>query len=342
MNSTPHASLLTPHHILVVGPAWIGDMVMAQSLFITLKQRFPACEIDVLAPAWSKSLLARMPEVHAAHSMPLGHGEFGFGARRRLGHLLRGRYAQAIVMPRSWKSALVPFFAGIPRRTGYRGEWRYGLINDMRTLDKSVLTQTVQRYVALGVERDDSLPPPVPHPALRVDAQNQKALLDKLGLNRNRPVVAFMPGAEYGPAKRWPVDRFGDLAKRLVAAGKQVWVFGSAKEQPLGGEIIRIAGTHIVNLCGETRLEDVIDLMALAECAVTNDSGLMHIAAAAGIKVVAIYGSSTPDYTPPLTDKAEIVYLRLDCSPCFQRTCPFGHTNCLNHMSVDDVERHIS
>ncbi|MDE2023126.1 MAG: lipopolysaccharide heptosyltransferase II [Gammaproteobacteria bacterium] len=326
----------------MVGPAWIGDMVMAQSLFITLKQHFPDCEIDVLAPAWSKPLLARMPEVHTAHSMPLGHGEFGFGARRRLGHLLRGHYDQAIVMPRSWKSALVPFFAGIPRRTGYRGEWRYGLLNDMRKLDKSVLTQTAQRYVELGLERDDPLPPPIPNPALRVDTQNQKALLDKLGLNRDRPVIALMPGAEYGPAKRWPVDRFGDLAKRLIAAGKQVWVFGSSKEQPLGEEILRIAGQHVVNLCGETRLEDVIDLMSLAETAVTNDSGLMHIAAAVGIKVVALYGSSTPDYTPPLTDKAEIVYLRLDCSPCFRRECPFGHTHCLNHMSVDDVQRHLA
>ncbi|HKV96262.1 MAG TPA: lipopolysaccharide heptosyltransferase II [Gammaproteobacteria bacterium] len=341
MNSTPNPSPLTPHRILVVGPAWIGDMVMAQSLFVTLKQRFPDCEIDVLAPAWSKSLLARMPEVHAAHSMPLGHGEFGFGARRRLGHLLRGRYDQAIVMPRSWKSALVPLFAGIPRRTGYRGEWRYGLINDMRTLDKSVLTQTVQRYVALGLEQGDTLPPPIPHSALRVDTRNQNALLDKLALNRDRPVIAVMPGAEYGPSKRWPTDHFGDLAKRLVAAGKQVWVFGSTKEQPLGEEILRIAGRHVVNLCGETRLEDVIDLMSLAETAVTNDSGLMHIAAAVSIKVVALYGSSTPDYTPPLTDKAEIVYLHLDCSPCFRRECPFGHTNCLNHMSVDEVQRII-
>ncbi|MDE2461393.1 MAG: lipopolysaccharide heptosyltransferase II, partial [Gammaproteobacteria bacterium] len=310
-------------HILVVGPAWIGDMVMAQSLFITLKQHFPDCEIDVLAPAWSKSLLARMPEVRSAVTLPLGHGEFGFGARRRLGHLLRGRYGWAIVTPRSWKSALVPFFAGIPQRTGYRGEWRYGLINDIRRLDKKVLRQTVQRYVTLGLERDAPMPPaefPIPH--LRVDPQNQQALLQKFALNRNAPIVALMPGAEYGPSKRWPVDRCGELAKRLLAAGKQVWVFGSVREQSLGEEITRIAGNKIANLCGSTRLEDVIDLMALAETAVTNDSGLMHIAAAVGIKVVALYGSSSPDYTPPLTDKAEIVDLYLDCSPCFQRECP--------------------
>jgi lipopolysaccharide heptosyltransferase II len=329
-------------HIFVVGPAWIGDMVMAQSLFITLKQRFPDSEIDVLAPVWSKPLLARMPEVKSSIVMPLGHGEFGFGARRRLGRLLRGRHDHAIVLPRSWKSALVPFFAGIPKRTGYRGEWRYGLINDMRAPDKTKLARTVQRFVALGLARDAPLPPAdIPQPQLRVDTQNQNALLDKLALNRDSPIVAMMPGAEYGPSKRWPVERYGELAKQLLASGKQVWVFGSAREQSLGEEITRIAGKSVVNLCGSTRLEDAVDLLALAETAITNDSGLMHIAAAVGVKLVAIYGSSSPDYTPPLTDRAEIIYLRLDCSPCFQRECPLKHLNCLNQITVDEVQRRI-
>jgi lipopolysaccharide heptosyltransferase II len=330
------------HRILAVGPAWIGDMVMAQSLFITLKQRFPDSEIDVLAPAWSKPLLARMPEVKSSVSMPVSHGEFGFGARKRLGHLLRGRYDRAIVLPRSWKSALAPYFAGIPQRTGYRGEWRYGLINDMRTLDKSKLTQTVQRFVALSLERDAPLPPvDIPRPQLRVDAHNQSTLMNSLALNADVPMVALMPGAEYGPAKRWPVERYGELAKKVLAADKQVWVFGSAHEQSLGEEITRIAGKRVVNLCGCTRLEDVVDLLALAETAVTNDSGLMHIAAAVGIKMVAIYGSSTPDYTPPLSDKAQVVYLRLDCSPCFKRECPLIHLNCLKHITVDDVLQRV-
>ncbi|HVA54462.1 MAG TPA: lipopolysaccharide heptosyltransferase II [Gammaproteobacteria bacterium] len=328
--------------ILIVGPAWIGDMVMAQSLFITLKQRFPDSEIDVLAPAWSKPLLARMPEVQSSVTTPLTHGEFGFGARQRLGRLLRGRYDQAIVLPRSWKSALAPFFAGIPKRTGYRGEWRYGLINDMRVLDKSTLTQTVQRFVNLGLESDAPSPPTdIPKPHLQVEKYNQTVLLNSLALNRSPPIVALMPGAEYGPAKRWPVERYGELAKQVLASGKQVWVFGSAHEQSLGEEITRIAGKRIVNLCGSTRLEDVVDLMALAETAVTNDSGLMHIAAAVDIKIVAIYGSSTPDYTPPLSDKADAVYLRLDCSPCFKRECPLKHLNCLKHITVDEVLQRV-
>ncbi|HEY3858089.1 MAG TPA: lipopolysaccharide heptosyltransferase II [Gammaproteobacteria bacterium] len=331
------------NRILVVGPAWVGDMVMAQSLFMTLKARFPDSEIDVLAPAWSRPLLARMPEVKSAVTLPLEHGELGWGVRRRLGVTLYGRYQRAIVLPRSWKSALVPAFANIPIRTGYRGEFRYGLINDIRKLDKKKLTQTVQRYVALGVPRDAALPPPVPEPRLRVDKDNQRLQLDLNRLNLDKPVVALLPGAEYGPAKRWPIERYAELAKRLTASGKQIWVFGSAKEDGLGVAIAQAAGEGAVNLCGRTKLADAVDLMALAECAVTNDSGLMHIAGAVGVRLVALYGSSSPDYTPPLTSKAEVVYLRLSCSPCFERTCPLKHFNCMMQMQVDDVfQRAIS
>lgn len=323
--------------ILVVGPAWVGDMVMAQSLLITLKERFPDSEIDVLAPSWSRPLLARMPEVHAAVMLPIEHGEFGYGVRKRLGRALNRRYTRAVVLPRSWKSALVPAFAGIPIRTGYRGEWRFGLINDMRKLDKKLLPQTVQRYVALGLERDAPLPPVIHKPYLRVDKDNQAMLLDINRLHLDKPVVALLPGAEYGPAKRWPLDRYGELAKRLIASGKQVWVFGSAKEHTLGDAIVKQAGEGVVNLCGGTKLVDVVDLLALAQSAVSNDSGLMHMAAAVGVKLVAIYGSSSPDYTPPLTDKADVVYLKLDCSPCFERECPLKHMNCLNQIVVDDI-----
>lgn len=329
--------------ILIVGPAWIGDMVMAQSLFITLKQRYPDCEIDVLAPAWSQALLARMPEVRAAIEMPLGHGEFGFSARRRLGIELRAnRYDQAIVLPRSWKSALVPFFARIPQRTGYRGEFRYGLLNDIRPLDKSVLTQTVQRQVALGLAPDATLPPVIPQPTLRMEGVQRDWLLRVLNLYTDRPIVALLPGAEYGPAKRWPVEYYAWLARRLVKDGHAIWVFGSEKEKPLGEIIVNGLGAEAVNLCGRTRLVDASDLLSLAQVAVTNDSGLMHVTAAMGVRVIAIYGSSSPDYTPPLTDKADIVYLRLECSPCFQRECPLGHTNCLKQITVEDIYRRIT
>ncbi len=324
---------------LIAGPAWVGDMVMAQSLYKTLRLRNSNVVIDVLAPAWSGPILKRMPEVRRHIEMPIGHGEFGLMARYRLGKRLRlEAYDQAIIIPRSWKAALTPFFAGIPKRSGYKGEMRYGLINDIRPLDKSVLTQTVQRYVALGLEPDAGLPPQqIPLPELAIDAQNQQRLLAEFDLNLGKPVVAFMPAAEYGPAKRWPPEYFAELAQKLLANGKQVWLFGSAKDQPICQQIMTVAGQGVVDLSGKTKLEDAVDLIALTEQVVTNDSGLMHIAAATGRKIVAIYGSSSPAYTPPLTDKAKVVYLGLECSPCFERVCPLGHTRCLRGIGVEEV-----
>ncbi|MEW5838901.1 MAG: lipopolysaccharide heptosyltransferase II [Pseudomonadota bacterium] len=326
--------------VLVVGPSWVGDMVMAHSLLQTLKQAQPQAQIDVLAPGWSLSLLARMPEVRAGIEMPLKHGELGLAARWRLGRSLRGCYDQAIVLPGSLKSALVPFFAGIRQRTAFLGEQRYGLINDVRPLDKKALPMTVQRFVALAHRHDDNdAPPPTcPRPRLLVDRANQQRLIAGLGLNLDRPAVALMPGAEYGPAKQWPLEHFASLARTLAARGKQVWILGSAKDKTAGESIAQQASSAAVrNLCGQTELVDTVDLLALCAAAVSNDSGLMHIAAAVDTPVVALYGSSTPAHTPPLSDKAQVVYLALDCSPCFQRVCPLGHTHCLSEILPERV-----
>ncbi len=313
-------------------------MVMAQSLFKVLHARTPDTVVDVLAPAWSLPLLSRMDEVRRGIALPTGHGELALPARRELGRALRAEgYDQAIVLPRSLKAALVPFFARIPRRTGYRGEWRYGLINDMRPLDKRVLHQTVQRFAALGLPPESPLPPPIPRPQLRVDHENQARLVRELGLDLSRPAVAFMPGAEYGPAKRWPAIYYGDVGARLVEQGYQVWLLGSAKDREAVDWVMRSTRTEFVDLCGRTRLEDAIDLLGLASAALTNDSGLMHVAAAVGTPLVAIYGSSTPDYTPPLTERAIVLYDRLSCSPCFKRTCPRRNTQCLTHIGPDRV-----
>jgi heptosyltransferase-2 len=327
-----------PRRLLVVGPAWVGDMVMAQSLFITLRRLHPGCEIDVAAPAWSEPLLARMPEIRAAVPVPLGHGEFGWGKRRDIGRGLRDRrYHQAIVLPRSFKSALVPFHAGVGQRTGYRGETRLWLLNDIRPLDKSRLTQTVQRYVALGYGPDEPQPPPVPHPRLRVDEANQRRLCDELSLATDAPLTAMMPGAEYGPSKCWPLEYYAETARALLARGERVWVLGSAKDRPAAARIRELAGDGVTDLSGRTQLEDAVDLLALAGRAVTNDSGLMHVAAAVGCRLVAIYGSTTPDYTPPLSDQAEIVRLGLECSPCFERDCPLGHFRCMKDIRPEAV-----
>lgn len=324
--------------ILVVGPSWIGDMVMAQSLFISLYQQHPSITIDVLAPAWSAPILARMPEVNQCISQPVGHGSVQLSLRYQLGKSLRKHeYDMALVLPRSYKAALIPFFARIEHRVGFRGEFRYGVINDIRPLDKSVLTQTVQRFVALGQPPDADLPPRIAHPKLDVDADNCAKVLQRLQLNTDKPVVVMMPGAEYGPAKCWPIPYYASLAKRLVQKGCQVWLLGSEKDYKAAEEIVIQSESAVDNLCGKTSLADAVDLLSLPKLVVCNDSGLMHVAAAVGQHVVAIYGSSTPAYTPPLTDKASVLYDALPCSPCFKRQCPLGHTNCLNDISVDRV-----
>lgn len=328
--------------ILVVGPSWVGDMVMAQSLFKLLKQGRPSCTIDVLAPAWSHPILERMPEVSKALELPLGHGELGLKTRWQLGKsLAQSGYTQAIVLPRSWKSALVPFAAGIPQRTGYLGEQRYFLLNDRRSLNKQVLNQTVKRFAALGLPKGQQATwlheRELPQPLLRVDVLNQQRLLAGLGLNTSRPVVAMMPGAEYGPAKQWPLDSFRTLATQLAQRGYQVWVLGSTKDQPAGQYIAQGQAGGVMNLCGRTQLVDTVDLLACAQHAVTNDSGLMHVAAAVGTRVHAIYGSSSPEFTPPLTENKVVHYLGLPCSPCFKRTCPLGHLECLRGIKPGDI-----
>jgi heptosyltransferase-2 len=326
--------------VLIVGPSWVGDMVMAQALYRLLAQRSPAVEIHVVAPSWSLPVLARMPEVARGIELAVGHGELALGRRRALGRRLRAeRYARAIVLPRSAKAALVPWFARVPRRTGFRGEWRYGLLNDIRA-QSPALDQTVKRFVALGREPDEPVGavPKDAYPRLAVDAENVERLRTAHSLERGTPLVALMPGAEYGPAKRWPARHYGVLAARLAAAGSNVVVLGSAKERSLGEEVAAVAGdARVRNLCGRTALVDVVDLVAAADAAVSNDSGLLHVAAATGTPVVALYGSSSPGFTPPLTDSAAVVYLGLDCSPCFARECPLGHLRCLEDISVERV-----
>ncbi len=194
-----------------------------------------------------------------------------------------------------------------------------------------------QRYVALGLDRGSPLPPHPPHPRIRVDEANRRRLIDELGLSLDRPVVGCVPGNEFGPAKAWPVESFCELTRRLVAGGRRVWVFGSDKERPLGERIRSAAGRSVANLCGRTRLEDAADLISLTSQVVSNDSGLMHVAAAVGTRVIAIYGSSSPRHTPPLTQDGEVLYLDLECSPCFERSCPLGHLRCLKEISVDAV-----
>lgn len=328
--------------ILIVGPSWVGDMVMAQTLFIALRDRDPDAQIDVLAPEWSRPILERMPQVRKTLAMPIGHGSLQLGVRRQLGRQLKQeKYEQAIVLPNSWKSALVPFFAGIPERTGWRGEMRYGLLNDIRLLDKSRYPLMIERFIALAHKPGKALSKPLPRPDLVVDAENVKACLKSYSLGLNKPVLALCPGAEFGEAKRWPTNHYATVAQHKINEGWQVWLFGSGKDhevaEQIKGQLAENAQEHCLNLAGETSLADAVDLMSVADAVVSNDSGLMHIAAALGRPLVVVYGSSSPDFTPPLNDQVKVLRTGIECSPCFKRECPLGHLKCLKDLSAQTV-----
>lgn len=304
---------------LVIGPSWVGDMMMSQSLYRTLKAERPDVEIHVMAPAWCRPLLARMPEVSQAVSMPLGHGVFALGERRQLGIVLRKeQYQQAYILPNSLKSALIPYFANIPLRTGWRGEMRYGLVNDLRVLNKSAFPLMVQRYVALAYDKNlihsaADLPAPLLWPKLAVTPDEVLQTRAHFHITNDRPVIGFCPGAEFGPAKRWPHYHYASLAQELITQGYQIILFGSAKDRQAGDEIRQAltesAKEHCLNVAGQTELDQAVVLLAGCTAVVTNDSGLMHVAAALDRPLVALYGPSSPDFTPPLSNKAKVIRL---------------------------------
>lgn len=332
-----------PFKVLVIGPAWVGDMVMAQSLFISLKQRYPGIQIDVAAPAWTLALLSKMPEVTNAIALPFKRGKLELRKRLQFaGQLRDSAYGQAILLPNTWKSALIPWLAKIPVRTGFIGECRWGLLNDIRRLDKQRLTMTVQRFIELGQPENHShtrrnLLNASLYPKLHVTQAQQKRVIDKFTLQLNTKILALCPGAEYGPAKQWPAEYYAEVARQHLSQGKQVWLFGSPKDQAIAAAINQLTGHACLDLTGRTTLEEAVDLMSLVDAVVSNDSGLMHVAAGLDKPLVAIYGSSDPGFTPPLHTQAKILSLQLPCSPCFKRVCPLEHTHCLIQLRPDKV-----
>jgi heptosyltransferase-2 len=316
--------------ILVIAPSWIGDTVAAQPLFMRLHERHSGLALDVMAPPWVAPVLRRMPQVRRVLENPFPHGRLDLAGRWRLGRSLRAAgYDEAIVLPNSWKSALVAAFAGIPRRTGFTGEGRYGLLNNRHALDEAALPQIAQRYAALADEPGKRTLQPLPQPRLAASPAQQQATLAALQRDTDHAPIAFCPGAEYGPAKRWPAGHFAELARALRDRGHAVWLIGSAKDAAVAGEIVAGAAGACRNLCGMTSLDQAIDLLATARFVVSNDSGLMHVTAALDRPMLALFGSSSPRFTPPLSDRAETLWLQLDCSPCFKRQCPLGHFRCM-------------
>jgi heptosyltransferase-2 len=327
--------------ILIIAPSWVGDMVMANALFQALKQCDPDSVIDVLAPPASLPMAKRMKEARHVIELPIGHKTLDFKTRYKIAKSLRGQYDQAIVLPNSFKSALIPFMAKIPVRTGWLGEQRYFLLNDVRKLDKKKYPLMVERYVALAFSEAPSLAMTT---ELMVDDKNREACVQKFQINLNKSILILCPGAEYGSSKRWPADHFSALAKKYIEQGWQVLIIGGKKEIELGEKINQLSDHQCLDLTGKTDLYSAIDIMSLATVVVTNDSGLMHIAASLSRPLIALYGSSSPDYTPPLSERVKIIRLGLWCSPCFKRECPLkgaAHLKCLRDITPAMVDAAI-
>ncbi len=337
---------LNPSRILVVGPAWVGDMVMAHCLFRMLKSRREDLTITLTAPPVTAQIAHRMAEIDEIIETPFRHGRLHLADRFRIGAALRNRkFDQAIVLPGSIKAALLPFFAKVPVRTGYRGEPRWGLVNDSRDRPVSREDPMAARFVQLGLSADA---PPVshyPYPRLATHPNVAAEILHRLGRKLGpSPVIAICPGAEYGSAKRWPERHFATLADHYLNQGWQIWLLGGDGDRQTAQTIMKnvCEPGRCVNLAGLTRIDEAIDLLAYANAAVSNDSGLMHIAAASGTPVVGIFGASSERHTPPLGDLTSAVSQQLSCRPCFSRQCPLEHKNCLETLNPDLVIESLS
>ena len=331
--------LSTIPRTLVIAPNWIGDAVMAQPLLRLLKQQHPERPIDVLAPAWVAPVLRAMQEVDTVLGTPFRHGALQLRERWRFARELKQRgYAEAYVLPNTLKFALIPWLAGIPRRIGYKGESRYGLINVMHRDDPVHPRAMVPFYAALAAPPSAQAPAGLPRPVLTVADGQIAAVLKELGLQQDKPVLVFSPGAEFGNAKRWPTSHFAELANIVLAGNPEVQVvlLGSGKDQAVCAEISALS-PRVRSLAGLTSLDQAVALIAQASAVVSNDSGLLHIASALNRPVIAIYGPTDPDHAPPFSDIARSLSLRLQCAPCRQRECPLGHHDCMQKLGSDIV-----
>ena len=324
---------------LVIAPQWIGDAVMSEPLLARLAARGE--QLAVAALPWVAPVYRAMPQVGEVIELPFARGRLDAMGRRRLAAGWHGRFDTAYVLPNSLKSAVLPWLAGIRRRVGYHGESRYGLLNQ-RLPNPTGRPPMVAFYSALGGEpvRADE------RPRLQLSVETIAAAAATAGVWRGA-YWAFAPGAEYGPAKCWPAERYAELARSLFDAhGEPVLLLGSAKEAPLCEQIAAQAGGACRVLAGQTSLAAAIALIAGARGMVSNDSGLMHVAAAFGVPQAAVFGSTSPLHTPPLNARARVLWLKqelgLACMPCYERTCRYGHTGCLTGVAAERVERALT
>lgn len=327
---------------MIVGPSWIGDMVMAEPMMRQIKSSHPGSSITLVAPSWSLDVASRMISVDHGVVSPFQHRHLGIWKRYGFAKGLRAqKFQKAWILPNSFKSALLPYWAHVPNRIGFLGEHRYGLLTDIRRLNEVLSQRLVDQYYSLAFDKKTDPFSLAPFPRLFVNKDHQIKALLKFGLEVNRPILVMCPGAEYGPAKQWPIHYYIDVARHFVGMGWQIWWMGSAKDTAIGHQDIETLGKNSKNLCGKTNLVEAVDLMGCARLVLSNDSGLMHVASALDRPLVAIYGSSDPNKTPPLSSKVFVFYLGLECSPCFKRVCPLGHTRCLVDIRPGDVTNEL-
>jgi heptosyltransferase-2 len=331
--------------ILIIAPNWIGDAVMAEPLISQLKKNNPDSQIDVLATPWVASIMKAIPAVDQIITADFQHGSLQWQERKVLAkQLALSAYTHAYVLPNSFKSALIPWLAKIPQRIGYQGEMRWGLINEaLKNPSRSHRPPMSSHYFALSGNTFSEIPQP--HLSLpdAIITESQQALQK---IQAHQHLFVLCPGAEYGPAKQWPIEHFGQLAKNIIETKENslVLILGSKKEFSIGSDIARMSTypDKVINWCGQTSLEDAMAAISNAHTVISNDSGLMHIAAAFRRPQVAIFGSSDPRHTPPLSKLAAIHWLHLECSPCFKRVCPLSHLKCLVDIQAKDVLNSIN
>jgi len=326
------------NRILIIAPSWLGDAVMSHSLIRHLSREYQAASIDVFASKALQPIYKQMPETNEIINNPFGHGQLRLRDRWRTAQTIKSnQYDVVYILPNSIKSALVPFLSGIPHRVGYTGESRFGLLNHRRTLNKIQHPLLVDQYLQLAGETQSDGLALRENPRLSVNKEDFERTLRKFNINAEIPYVCLCPGAEYGPVKRWPKEHFAALAHKLRTHHLSSIILGSNPDVDIGAAIHQLSHESTNNLTGATTLEEALHLVSGAKCVITNDSGLMHIAAALNTPLIALFGSSSPTYTPPLSDNSKILTLSLGCSPCFQRTCPLGHTKCLTEITTDSV-----
>jgi heptosyltransferase-2 len=334
---------------LIIAPNWIGDAVMAQPLLKKLaSQHF---EIDVLATPWVAPIFLACPEVQNVITADFKHGGLGFSLRRSIAQKLQEKnYDQAYVLPNSWKSALIPWLAKIPVRIGYQGEIRFGLLNRrLQNPPKQNRPSMVSHYAALAeLSNAAGVASALDNPKLSVKPEQLTLAKQKINviLPTASDIFILAPGAEYGPAKQWPLEHFGDLAKSLLENNPHagIIIMGGAKDDVAGQQIMAYIHstqpkmvTQVKNMCGKISLSESIALVSLAKGMASNDSGMMHVGAAFEIPQVAFFGSSDPKHTPPRSKFATPLWLGLDCSPCHKRQCPLGHLRCLKEITPESA-----